>query len=306
MEYMGTNKSINQIRKGNFLMYHTYQSFGFLNSDKMEPSPLRLCGMGVEKRVNEAYTYHNMERAGFDGFLFQYTFEGSGIFETPKEKIVLEKGKAFLITFPDDSSYYLPAVKDHSWTYFYLHFTGTAAENFFTYITALQGNILTLCEDASCIRLFLEEFGAVKSGKQYQRYESGEFLYRFLTSLLRDLESPVPISSGGCVDEAIQWIQRNYSSPMTLSMMCEEIGVSLPHLTRQFHKQQGMAPMKYLTAIRLEHAIALLLNTTLSISQIAAECGFADGNYFTKVFRKALTITPTDYRKLYDGSLHNL
>jgi len=80
--------------------------------------------------------------------------------------------------------------------------------------------------------------------------------------------------------------------------MSREIGISLPHLTRLFLKEQGMPPIQYLTQLRLEHALNLLLNTSLPIQEVAIACGFTCSNYFAKVFKKALQVSPSTYRKL--------
>ena len=82
-----------------------------------------------------------------------------------------------------------------------------------------------------------------------------------------------------------------------LSEMCEKLHVTLPHFSRQFHACYGITPHNYLTKLRLEHAMSLLLNTSLSIREIAQQSGFTESNYFTKVFRKYTHMTPGDFRK---------
>ncbi len=79
--------------------------------------------------------------------------------------------------------------------------------------------------------------------------------------------------------------------------MSREIGVSLSHLSRQFHKEKGVTLIQYLTGIRLEHAMHLLINSELPIHMVAEECGFSNGNYFTKVYKKVFHITPEQYRR---------
>lgn len=274
-----------------------YNSYGFLNIDNIEPSPLRLYDFGVEIRSNENYYFDNSNRGSYKGYLFQYTLDGTGIFETQNKSISLSKGQAFFISFPNKSKYYLN--KNTSWKFFYIHFNGSLAKDFFKHINLLHGNTLNLNNDSSCIRLFFDEFNAVSKGKQYKRYESGEFIYKFLTSLIRDLETPTLHNTSELVENTVQWINSNYSTNMSLSAMSNELGISLPHLTRQFHKQKGLSPMKYLTNVRLEHSIALLLNTSLTINEIALACGFSNGNYYTKVFKKVTSMTPSEYRNLH-------
>ncbi|MEY8352287.1 AraC family transcriptional regulator [Lachnospiraceae bacterium 54-53] len=282
-------------------MHNAYQSFGFLDLEKQLKAPLFLCEFGIELRSGENYDFHNQTRGPYSGFLLQYTLEGCGAFETPEKTVPLPSGWAFFITFPDDSRYYLP--ENGYWKFFYIHFDGELAPFFFHRIRSAGGGTFPLEQDSQTIRCFLEEYHAVKSGGKYQRYESGVFLYRFLSSLLRELETPPPQNNNAFVEDAAAWMGKNYASQAGLSEMCRSLGVSLPHLTRQFHSQKGITPMKYLTQLRLEQAISFLLNTTMNIDRIAAECGFANGNYFAKVFRKAMGMPPTEYRKVHTGRI---
>jgi AraC-like DNA-binding protein len=285
-------------------MYYKYGFYHFFNLDLIESSPLRLMDFGIERRRNEKYDYKNNSRGQYEGYLFQYTLSGSGMFETPSNQYQLSKGKAFLVSFPDDSRYYLPESKDQNWDFLFIHFTGNVGKTFLDEIYKITGPVFTLTEDSPSIRLFLDEFEAVRNGKQYQRYESGEWVYHFLTALLRDVETPYTKLNSKCIDEAIQWIQRNYATQINLTQMCSEIGVSLSHLTRQFQTEKGLSPMKYLTNIRLKHAINLLLNTSLSINEVAEKCGYSCGNYFTKVFKKSLFLSPSEYREMHSTYHH--
>ena len=58
-----------------------------------------------------------------------------------------------------------------------------------------------------------------------------------------------------------------------------------------------MTVTEYINQIRVLRATGLLRNSSLSVQQVAEQCGFADGNYFTRIFRKIQGITPNEYRK---------
>lgn len=285
--------------EGNFLMNESCQTFGFLDIDRQWNAPLFLWDFGMEQRSNESYDFQNYNRSGYSGYLFQYTLDGSGMFETEGQTYILSPGNAFFITFPDCSRYYL--AENSSWKYFYIHFDGEMGHYFFKRIHALAGKIFSIANTSQAILLFLEEFQTVKAGKKYVRYDSGVFLYEFLTLLMRELETPLKSTKNACVEDAAAWLQKNYKYQIGLSQMCRELDVSLPHLTRQFHLQTGQSPIKYLTSLRLEHAISLLFNTSMGLEEIAAECGYSNSNYFSKVFRKNMGISPAQYRNRHNG-----
>lgn len=273
-------------------------NFGFLNMDIIAEQSLCINDLGIEIRQNETYNYLNINR-DLRGYLFQYTLDGYGIFETQDMSFTMSKGKAFFISFPDYSRYYLPETDDpnHHWTFFYIHFYGPAVEPFIQRIRELTGPVISLNLESPAIKLYVELFEALKNGKQLERYEGSEWLYRFLTLLLRNVEFPPDKKRSPHVEAAIDWMQTHYNQQQNLEDMSQEIGVSFSHLTRQFYKEQGVTPIQYLTYIRLEHAMHLLLNTNITIEKIAEECGFSCRNYFSRVYKKTLNVTPAEYRK---------
>lgn len=275
-----------------------YGSYGFLNVDTISENTLCIHDLGIEKRQNEFYDYKNNNR-DYSGYLFQYTLEGEGRYETPSESYVMKKDKAFFITFPEDSRYFLPKSNDPNahWTYFYIHFSGPTAEPFYKRISELKGPVFSLEESSGPILSFFTLFDSLILDSPLPKYKGSEWLYHFLVILLRHLETPSNETLNPHVAAAIDWIHAHYHNPLSLEHMCLELDVTLPHLSRQFHKEIGISPISYLTQIRLEHAIQLLLNTNTSIEKIAMDCGFSSSNYFTKVYKKVMHTTPGLYRK---------
>lgn len=75
--------------------------------------------------------------------------------------------------------------------------------------------------------------------------------------------------------------------------------ISKYHLAREFKRIFGTTIGDYVLAQRISKAKSLLRFSDLSVDEIAGECGFADGGYFIKVFKKEEKITPAKYRKLW-------
>ncbi len=273
-------------------------NFGFFGTDVIGEQSLSIKDLGLETRQKENYLFDNSTR-DYHGYLFQYTLDGYGIYESSNTRYKLTKGKAFLISFPEESKYYLPSSEDapeHSWTFFYIHFSGPAAAPFINRIRELTGSVIELGIDSLPISYFFELYNNLHSQRPLGRYMGSEWLYRFLIALLRNIEFPTARKASPHVAAAIEWLNRNYSNQINLEEMCPEIGVTYSHLTRQFCKEQGISPVQYLTNLRLEHGMQLLLNTNLSIQKIAEACGFSCANYFTKVYKKAMHTTPVEYR----------
>lgn len=277
------------------MIFDKFGSYGFLNDDGLTPAPLILYDLGVEHRQNENYFFDNASRSNYEGFLFQYTLEGSGYFEIGGNKEKMEAGSAFLVSFPDESRYYIDSAPDHGWRFFYLHFDGYLAQQIVSAIQEKSGSCLHFHDSPSFLNVFRQEYTALQSGKHYEKYEASCFLYQFLTFLLRETElHGKPIVS--TIEKGRQWLNQHYASPFSLSELCDRLHISLPHFSRQFHSRYGISPLAYLNHLRLECAITLLLNSTLSMKEIAGKCGFSDSNYFAKVFRKHVGMSPSEYR----------
>ena len=73
-------------------------------------------------------------------------------------------------------------------------------------------------------------------------------------------------------------------------------GISVVALGKLFRTSMQTTPGKYITSLRLEKARHLLEFSELPVAQIAEQCGFSTGSYFSKVFRTHLGGTPLEYR----------
>ena len=158
------------------------------------------------------------------------------------------------------------------------------------------GSLFTLPLDSSPILLYFQFFENYRRNGSLALYESSEFLYRFLAQLLRELETP-RLNESHLIVQAMQYIRQHFATLESISQIADACNISHEHLTRCFRKETGQTPLQYLTKLRIEHALSLLLNTSDSIEQIAMNCGFQNGNYFAKVFRKYMQCTPEEYRR---------
>ena len=98
------------------------------------------------------------------------------------------------------------------------------------------------------------------------------------------------------IRKALQFIANNYSGKLTLHMVADEIGLSASHLSALFSEVVGVSFQDYLCNLRIEESKRLLLSTNYSLSDIAHAMGFPDQSYFSKVFKKAVGVSPGKYR----------
>lgn len=94
----------------------------------------------------------------------------------------------------------------------------------------------------------------------------------------------------------IAYIEANLWSPLELELLAEKANLSKFHFCRIFKRHIGMNPMKFVAALRIEHAKKLLKKNDLTVSLVANEVGFNDLSNFIRQFKKATGVTPTTYR----------
>jgi AraC-like DNA-binding protein len=100
------------------------------------------------------------------------------------------------------------------------------------------------------------------------------------------------------VKSLIQDIQKNCGELWTLERMSEHCDIQRTQLNSLFQKMTGCTPIEYLNQIRIDHAKAMLRDTSIKITDISAACGFNSSQYFANTFKQATGSTPSQYRKL--------
>jgi len=93
-----------------------------------------------------------------------------------------------------------------------------------------------------------------------------------------------------------EYINRNYSDKITLSILSQKFECCNATLTNSFKKEYKMSIMTYICKIRLEKSKEMLEKTRKSIKEISNDCGFYDQNYFSKTFSKYYGVSPTQFR----------
>jgi AraC family transcriptional regulator len=95
------------------------------------------------------------------------------------------------------------------------------------------------------------------------------------------------------------YIEANLDRPVSLVTLAKVAGLSVFHFAHVFKETTGFAPHRYVLQRRIERGVALLREQHLSISDIALRCGFANQSHFAGAFRRALGVSPHEYRSSY-------
>lgn len=103
------------------------------------------------------------------------------------------------------------------------------------------------------------------------------------------------------IRKAINYINLNLSQPLSLKCIAEELSVNSSYLSNLFKKEVHTTLTEYINKSRIDTALKLLNSSDMQIQNIAWYVGINDVNYFTKLFKKIIGMTPSEYRAAIKG-----
>lgn len=95
---------------------------------------------------------------------------------------------------------------------------------------------------------------------------------------------------------AVAFIENHYTENISIEMLTDISHYSTRQLNRIFNDFYGISPIEYIISLRIREACKLLQNEKLSVSLIASKCGFSSSNYFGRLFKQKMGITPKQFR----------
>lgn len=132
-----------------------------------------------------------------------------------------------------------------------------------------------------------------------QRLEAEAALRRLLVPFFTNRSSRPPPSLAFL--QVLRVIQDRLHEDLTVPELARGLPWTLNHFTARFRRAFGVPPVVFLNSKRIERAQELLWNSALRVNEVARSCGFRDALYFSKVFRRMTTFTPTEYRARRGG-----
>ncbi len=99
------------------------------------------------------------------------------------------------------------------------------------------------------------------------------------------------------IQSVINYIEKNYQKGVSLEEAAEHVHLSPFYLSKLFKKQLKINFVSYVTERKIDKAKELLETTDMPILNIALDLNYQEPNYFSKVFKKVVGVTPSEYRK---------
>lgn len=149
-------------------------------------------------------------------------------------------------------------------------------------------------------------FASVKEPDSYAILHTRSILQEILYLLYKNsyLQIQVPTKTvlSDQLKQILQYIQQNYSSPLSISHLAQTFHLSESYFMSMFQKQVGCGATEYLIQVRLRHACKQLRETDTTIATVAYGCGFSNLSNFNRLFKRSTGVTPREYRQRFSST----
>lgn len=154
---------------------------------------------------------------------------------------------------------------------------------------------------ADLVIYFIEALFDQKTAKRVESNFSPEVRRSYATSIYREGERSR--HSDEDIVRLTHWLNENYAEPIDANNMADMLGISVRTLNRRFKKAIQQTPLLYLKHLRHNHARDLLMNSNLSVGDVAVQIGYNDTSHFCREFKRIEAVTPANFRHSVRGKL---
>ena len=250
--------------------------------------------------------YHFRERREpISQYILIYCTRGAGWYELAGKRYSVGSDQLFIL--PAEKPHAYGADLDDPGTIYWVHFKGEMAgifaEGFSTPFSIPSGDDSRI---STRLGVFEEIYRTLKNGYSSDNLSySAAALYYFLGSIkyLGKYRKSHETHEGerDIVETAIHFMRENLSKRLTLADIARHVNYSPSHFSAVFSRRTGYAPVYYFNQLKIQQASTYLDFTDLKITQICPRLGIDDPYYFSRLFRKHMGMSPSDYKKYKKG-----
>jgi AraC-like DNA-binding protein len=234
---------------------------------------------------------------GRPDFGVQYIAEGKGYYEDNGQIKTIEKG-SILLFFPKVRQHYYFLEEDKTrlmWTHFY----GDACK----ILEPLKSDKtihIALRNPKEFERILKKLVTAYNEKGSYHETVCNEYMQILLALIMqnamdRSIYTDKPINES--LDKVIAYMHLNYDQTIDLELYSKMCYMSRSRFIHVFKNYTGDSPYHFQLKIRIERAIEMLTNTSMTVSECAEAVGFNDTSYFCRIFKKITARNPSNYRE---------
>ncbi|MDO5518995.1 MAG: AraC family transcriptional regulator [bacterium] len=127
--------------------------------------------------------------------------------------------------------------------------------------------------------------------------EQEAWAYRRLHTMIKLMRSGKKARGSSVVTIAMEYIQKNYTQEISLSEISQYVGLSPQHFSKIFKETTNYSYVEWVNDLRIGKAQEIMKQEDCTIKEVCFLVGFQDPNYFSRIFKKRVGISPTEYAK---------
>lgn len=171
-------------------------------------------------------------------------------------------------------------------------------------VFVVDGNRITTAGGTASVDMMLQLI-AQDHGPDLASHVADQLIYNAIRTDRDTQRLSVPTRIGvrhPKLAQVIQIMERNIEEPISPATLARDVGMSTRQLERLFRRYLSRSPKRYYMELRLQKARNLLLQTDMSVINVALACGFASPSHFSKCYRAHYAITPYRERGARSGA----
>jgi len=244
---------------------------------------------------------HRMRRDHHDDYLLIYATAGRGEIAAQGAHAHLEAGDLLLI--PEGLAHQYAADLEDPWTIYWVHFAGSAADSFIRHTRAVNHpagfQLLNIGLHTQLIAAFETLLSVRNSVPDLVSHIYSANQLRLILShiaLLRPLETRRARRDIMDLERVHALMQAHVHEKLELETLARSVNLSKYHFVKRYRELTGTTPISRFIQLKIERACHLLDTTDQEIKEVAFALGYDDAYYFSRIFRKHLGISATQYR----------
>jgi AraC-like DNA-binding protein len=247
-----------------------------------------------------SYYWDGMKRLGRRDrslVFFQFTFAGFGHFELygrPPQRVA--PGTGFFAVIPSRHRYYLPATSP-GWSFAWLGIYHPYLLARIAKQVAATGPLVQASPNSPLVRHLVRLIRGAFRKDFRDRLEVEQHLFEFTLAFERLVQAAPSPEGERILAELRSRVLADPRRPLSIELLAAERGMTGTAFSHFFRARTGLTPAHFIGEVRVQEAARLLVTTRLGLDRIASECGFANGNHFSKVFRRFRQQSPGSYRR---------
>ena len=248
--------------------------------------------------LGEVPTNKNRHSVGRDDFFLVYNYSGRMFVELEYELCEITSGELFLLKPACPHSYWY--INDGNIANYWIHFTGYGAEDIYNIFQETRIiKVGTYHENSVFFNRIIDELLTKDSG--YQMKCIGYFL-QLIGLFINQMQAKKSSNdANSLIADTVKYIRENYQNKLFIPDLARMACMGVKRFTEEFREHTGMPPKQYIVTCRLEQAIGLMTQHNYSICEASEMVGFENQMYFSRLFKKHMNMTPSQYRKVYTG-----